>query len=126
MVALLFLLAAATPVPAHEWPTKTVRIVVPFSPGSTPDIVVRLVADGLQQKYPTSTFVVKDKPGASGNLDTCRKGHARWLDSRGEHRRAARHQHAAFREVAVRSPQGHRADYSADHPAEYSRRQSEP
>jgi tripartite-type tricarboxylate transporter receptor subunit TctC len=70
MVALLFLLAAATPVPAQEWPTKTVRIVVPFSPGSTPDIVARLVADGLQQKYPTSTFVVEDKPGASGNLGT--------------------------------------------------------
>ena len=70
VVALLFLLAAATPVPAQEWPTKTVRIVVPFSPGSTPDIVARLVADGLQQKYPTSTFVVEDKPGASGNLGT--------------------------------------------------------
>ena len=56
--------------PAQEWPTKTVRIAVPFSPGSTPDIVARLVADGLQQKYPTSTFVVGDKPGASGNLGT--------------------------------------------------------
>jgi hypothetical protein len=70
MAALLFLLAAATPVPAQDWPTKTVRIVVPFGPGSTPDIVARLVADGLQQKYPISTFVVEDKPGASGNLGT--------------------------------------------------------
>ena len=31
-------------------------IVVPFGAGSTPDIVARLVADGLQQKYPGSTF----------------------------------------------------------------------
>jgi len=68
--ALLLLLAAATPVVAQEWPTKTVRIVVPFGPGSTPDIVARLVADGLQQKYPASTFIVEDKPGASGNLGT--------------------------------------------------------
>lgn len=70
MMALLFLLAAATPVPAQGWPPKTVRIVVPFGPGSTPDIVARLVVDGLQQKYPTTTFIVEDKPGASGNLGT--------------------------------------------------------
>jgi len=47
-----------------------VRIVVPFGAGSTPDIVARLVAEGLQQKYPTTTFVVENKPGASGNLGT--------------------------------------------------------
>ena len=70
VAALLFLLGAATPVPAQDWPTKTVHIVVPFGPGSTPDIVARLVADGLQQKYPASTFVVEDKPGASGNIGT--------------------------------------------------------
>ena len=46
------------------------RIVVPFGAGSTPDIVARLVAEGLQQKYPTTTFVVENKPGASGNLGT--------------------------------------------------------
>jgi tripartite-type tricarboxylate transporter receptor subunit TctC len=44
--------------------------VVPFGPGSTPDIVARLVADGLQQKYPANVFVVENKPGASGNLGT--------------------------------------------------------
>ncbi|MFZ0354029.1 MAG: tripartite tricarboxylate transporter substrate binding protein [Pseudolabrys sp.] len=68
--ALLLLLAGAAPVPAQDWPTKTVRIVVPFGPGSTPDIVARLVADGLQQKYPTVGFIVENKPGASGNLGT--------------------------------------------------------
>ena len=67
---LLFLLLAAGPSLAQDWPTKTVRIVVPFGAGSTPDIVARLVADGLQQKYPKSTFVVENKPGASGNLGT--------------------------------------------------------
>jgi tripartite-type tricarboxylate transporter receptor subunit TctC len=67
---LLLVLTAVTPVPAQDWPTKTVRIVVPFGAGSTPDIVARLVADGLQQKYPASTFIVENKPGASGNLGT--------------------------------------------------------
>jgi tripartite-type tricarboxylate transporter receptor subunit TctC len=70
VTALLFLSAAAVPAPAQDWPGKSVRIIVPFGAGSTPDIVARLVADGLQQKYPTSSFVVENKPGASGNLGT--------------------------------------------------------
>jgi tripartite-type tricarboxylate transporter receptor subunit TctC len=65
--ALLFALAPAT---AQDWPPKTVRIMVPFGAGSTPDIVARLVAENLQQKYPASAFVVENKPGASGNLGT--------------------------------------------------------
>ncbi|MGB6349271.1 MAG: tripartite tricarboxylate transporter substrate binding protein [Pseudolabrys sp.] len=66
----LFLLLPALTALAQEWPTKTVRIIVPFGPGSTPDIVARLVADGLLKKYPKSTFLVENKPGASGNLGT--------------------------------------------------------
>ena len=46
------------------------RILVPFGAGSTPDIVARIVADGLSQKYPSSAFVVENKPGASGNIGT--------------------------------------------------------
>jgi tripartite-type tricarboxylate transporter receptor subunit TctC len=53
-----------------DWPAKTVRIVVPFGPGSTPDIVARLIAENLGQKYPGSAFVVENKPGASGNIGT--------------------------------------------------------
>src|SRR5215467_4184132 len=68
--AFLLVLAAATSASAQDWPAKTVRIVVPFGPGSTPDIVARLVADGLQQKYPANVFVVENKPGASGNVGT--------------------------------------------------------
>jgi tripartite-type tricarboxylate transporter receptor subunit TctC len=70
--ALLIALSAAIAAPAYaqQWPAKTVRIVVPFGPGSTPDIVARLVADHLQQKYPASAFVIENKPGASGNTGT--------------------------------------------------------
>jgi tripartite-type tricarboxylate transporter receptor subunit TctC len=74
MVAHSLLLGAASPALAQAlaqaWPAKTVRIVVPFGPGSTPDIVARLIADGLQRKYPTSAFVIENKPGASGNIGT--------------------------------------------------------
>jgi tripartite-type tricarboxylate transporter receptor subunit TctC len=71
-VSLLFaaLLAALSPAQAQDWPGKTVRIVVPFGPGSTPDIVARLVADHLQQKYPASSFVIENKAGAGGNTGT--------------------------------------------------------
>jgi tripartite-type tricarboxylate transporter receptor subunit TctC len=66
LAAALFIPAAAA---AQEWPTKTVKIVVPFGPGSTPDMVARLIADRLQQKL-GQTFVIENKPGASGNLGT--------------------------------------------------------
>jgi tripartite-type tricarboxylate transporter receptor subunit TctC len=70
LVANSLLLGAATPALSQIWPPKTVRIVVPFGPGSTPDIVARLIAEGLQQKYPSSAFVIENKPGASGNIGT--------------------------------------------------------
>ena len=68
MVSLL--LAATAPVAAQSWPAKTVRILVPFGAGSTPDIVARVIADQLQKKYPDNAFVVENKPGASGNTAT--------------------------------------------------------
>jgi len=74
MLALLLLvpasLGASRAATAQEWPAKTVRIIVPFGPGSTPDIVARLIADGLSKKYPDSAFLVENKPGASGNIGT--------------------------------------------------------
>lgn len=72
MMTLLLLFAAIAPASAQTaaWPPKTVHILVPFGPGSTPDIVVRLVGDGLAKKYPDSAFLVENKPGASGNLAT--------------------------------------------------------
>ena len=32
---------------AADWPTRPVRLVVPYGPGSTPDVLARLVADRL-------------------------------------------------------------------------------
>jgi tripartite-type tricarboxylate transporter receptor subunit TctC len=69
-LALMALLWACAPAAAQDWPAKTVRIFVPFGPGSTPDIVARLIADQLKAKYPDSVFVVENKPGASGNTGT--------------------------------------------------------
>ena len=68
-IALAGLLLALAPAAAQDWPTKAVKIVVPFGPGSTPDLVARLIADRLQSKFGQS-FVIENKPGASGNLGT--------------------------------------------------------
>jgi len=69
VVALLGLLLAIVPATAQDWPTKPVRIVVPFGAGSTPDVVARLIADHLQKKFDLP-FVIDNKPGASGNIGT--------------------------------------------------------
>jgi tripartite-type tricarboxylate transporter receptor subunit TctC len=69
LVALVGLLLAAVPAHSQDWPARTVRIIVPFGAGSTPDLMARMLADQLQQKL-GGTFVVENKPGASGNIGT--------------------------------------------------------
>ncbi len=49
------------------WPTKTVRIVVPFAPGGTTDILARAVAPELSKVFGQS-FIVDNRAGAGGNL----------------------------------------------------------
>src|SRR6476619_6640589 len=69
VIALLGLFLAALPASAQDWPTRPVKIVVPFGAGSTPDVVARLIADHLQKKL-GQPFVIDNKPGASGNIGT--------------------------------------------------------
>jgi tripartite-type tricarboxylate transporter receptor subunit TctC len=68
-VVLSFLLLAtfAGVAGAEDWPTRKLRIVVPFPAGGSGDVQVRIVADELA-KVLGQPVIVENKPGASGGL----------------------------------------------------------
>jgi tripartite-type tricarboxylate transporter receptor subunit TctC len=53
--------------PAAPWPTKTVRIMVGFPGGSTPDLVARTIAEPLSKAL-GQPVIVENRPGAGGNI----------------------------------------------------------
>ena len=64
------LVASATPTTAvaqAAYPSKTVKIVVPYPPGGTNDSVARVLAQRLADRL-GQPFIVENKAGASGNL----------------------------------------------------------
>ena len=65
----VFALLAATAASAwsQPYPTKPIRVVVPFAVGSGTDILARLVTDELQKNLGVA-FIVDNKPGASGQI----------------------------------------------------------
>jgi tripartite-type tricarboxylate transporter receptor subunit TctC len=67
LVALLSVLAFAAPAQAQTWPTKQIRLIVPFPPGGGTDFVSRQVATELA-KSTGWTVIVENKAGAGGTL----------------------------------------------------------
>jgi tripartite-type tricarboxylate transporter receptor subunit TctC len=69
VVAGAALAAGVRPARAQDFPTRTVRLIVGFGAGGAPDILARLIGQWLSERL-GQTFVVENRPGASGNLAT--------------------------------------------------------
>lgn len=59
--------AASATAQTADWPTKTLRIVVPYPPGGSSDIIARSISQALSESLKQSV-IVENKPGANGNL----------------------------------------------------------
>jgi tripartite-type tricarboxylate transporter receptor subunit TctC len=67
VLAATAVLAGAGASPAQDYPSRTVKIIVPFPAGGTADVMPRVVADWLSRKW-GQAVVVENKPGAAGNI----------------------------------------------------------
>lgn len=56
-----------SPASAQTFPNKLIRVIVPFTPGGSNDIVAREIAAGLQARF-NQTAVVENKPGGGGTI----------------------------------------------------------
>jgi tripartite-type tricarboxylate transporter receptor subunit TctC len=66
-IVLALIALCALPAWAQEWPAKTVRIIVPFPPGGSADLMPRAVAEKLAERW-GHPVIVDNRPGAAGNI----------------------------------------------------------
>jgi tripartite-type tricarboxylate transporter receptor subunit TctC len=67
IVACALAAAIVSPAAAQSFPSQTVRIIVPFTPGGSNDVVAREIAQGLQTRL-KQTAVVENRAGGGGTI----------------------------------------------------------
>lgn len=63
----ILLALLAFPVAAQNYPSKTVRTIVPFPAGGSTDVLARMISQKLNESY-GQLFIVEDRPGATGTI----------------------------------------------------------
>jgi tripartite-type tricarboxylate transporter receptor subunit TctC len=54
---------------AQTYPTRPLRLIVPFTPGGAPDVIARLMGERLSDRL-GQPFIIENRPGAAGNIGT--------------------------------------------------------
>jgi tripartite-type tricarboxylate transporter receptor subunit TctC len=60
-------LAISGPAQAQSWPSQNIRLVVPFPPGGSTDVLARRLAEGLRERL-GQTVIVENRGGAGGTI----------------------------------------------------------
>ena len=68
-LSLLLLCIAAWPAAAADYPTRAIKMVVPFAPGGGTDVLGRIIANRLSEQW-GQPVVIENQPGASGGIGT--------------------------------------------------------
>lgn len=69
VIGVLIISAFATSSGAQTYPSKPIKLIVPFPPGSTPDMAARTLGQKLSEAW-SQPVVVENKTGAGGNIGT--------------------------------------------------------
>jgi len=67
ILAVLGCVLVASAAAAQEYPTKAIRLIIPFGPGGTTDILGRVIGERLTARW-GQQVVIDNRPGAGGNI----------------------------------------------------------
>ena len=67
LLATSLFIALNVPAHAQEYPAQLVRMIVPFPPTGTSDILARLIAPKLSDRWKVAV-IIENRPGAAGNI----------------------------------------------------------